>query len=121
MRAALTLLVLQGCLIVTEQNVGDLVARAGCERARECGDDAFEGLYGDDVEACVEVWSDLLGGTCQQTYCRFDAVEAQACLPAMRSTTCDGNVLDEPACQQVWVDCDEDAGRWCLLGEVLGG
>ncbi len=96
---------------------GEELNKATCERQYECAQGAFDMLYG-DVGECRDALDEAQGAyfACQLVSCSFDASHANQCLHDVNTAACE-HIVDGSAwvvCDEVFVDCDEDALADCL-------
>jgi hypothetical protein len=90
-----------------------------CQRTAECDKGAFEGRWSDQGECRDELDGqndDVV--SCYRDNCTFDDAEANDCLKAMRTSTCDEFTSGDYAsdCDNVWQDCDMVDVALCLVG-----
>lgn len=109
---------------ITADNFLEKSTSVGCARLYECDKGGFESAYS-DMNDCKETSVDDYGDyfDCYAENCEFDAGEANDCLKAERTDTCEeitsGDYLNDCDYTQIYNSCDDSALTECLLGVVF--
>lgn len=104
----------------TPLTYGNDAARASCNHQKTCEPEAYDALWSDDA-SCVDTVTLAFGGSCYIDHCNeFDASNANSCVAALRSATCDDDANSNSGdCAKVWSDCESLALLACLAEEGL--
>ncbi|MEZ4316646.1 MAG: hypothetical protein R3F61_04060 [Myxococcota bacterium] len=90
--AVLAVVALSACTPLTEENAPERVAETVCRKTRTCDSDAWDDLYDNDFEECVDAQTDVyefvleVGGVFGLD---LDLEEVGNCMRDIRRSSCD--------------------------------
>ena len=105
---------------MTSENFNAHLGTLECQRAEECDKGAFESSYSDQAECQDDYLNNTENiATCYIDHCDdFDAQQANQCLKALRTDTCESYQQGDwfSDCDSVYTGCDSVDLALCIAG-----